>query len=117
MNGKIYSINDETFEKEVLRETCPVLVQYWASWSDPCQMISHALEHIALAYASYIKVTKLDVDESSKTLMKYGVQSVPTLMLFKNGRITATQVGALSKDHLITFIEGNVLHQLPFSYK
>ena len=117
MNGKIYPINDKTFEKEVLRETCPVLVQYWASWCDSCQMISHALEHIALAYASHIKVTKLDVEESSETLVKYGVQSVPTLMLFKNGRITATQVGALSKDHLITFIEGNVLHQLSFSYK
>ena len=109
MNGTIYSINDKTFENEVLRETCPVLVQYWASWSDPCQMISHALEHIAPSYASFIKVTKLNVEESSETLMKYGVQSVPTLMLFKNGKIIATQVGALSKDHLITFIEGNVL--------
>ncbi len=109
MNGTIYSINDKTFENEVLRETCPVLVQYWASWSDPCQMISHALEHIAPSYASFIKVTKLNVEESSETLMKYGVQSVPTLMLFKNSKIIATQVGALSKDHLITFIEGNVL--------
>ena len=114
MNGEIHLINDKTFEKEVLQETSHVLVEYWASWCEPCQMISLALERIAQSYASHIKVTKLDADQSSKTLAKYGVQSVPTLMLFRNGKIIATKVETLSREQLIAFIEGNVFRAWPF---
>jgi len=114
VNGEIHLINDKTFDTEVLQETSPVLVEYWASWCDPCQMISLALERIAQSYASHIKVTKLDADQSSKTLAKYGVQSVPTLMLFRNGKIIATKVETLSREQLIAFIEGNVFRAWPF---
>ena len=110
MNGKIYLINDNTFAKEVLQGALPVLVECWAKWCDPCKKVSQTLERMSEAYASFIKVTRLDIDESAKTKIKYDIQSVPTLMLFKNGRIIATQAGELSREHLIKFIEGQVLH-------
>ncbi len=110
MGKAIHHVNDNTFEKEVLQETYPVLVDYWADWCGPCRMIAPALEQIAQDYAGRIKVAKLNVDENTQTTMKYGIRSIPTLMLFRNGEITATQVGALSKGQLTSFIESNVLH-------
>lgn len=117
MNGKIYSINDKTFDKEVLQETFPVLVNYWTSCCELCQMISPVLEGIAEAYASHIKVAKLDANENTEIMKKYGVDSVPTLMLFRNGKIVATKVGSLDKGHLITFIEGNIMHKWALNYQ
>jgi thioredoxin 1 len=116
MSGKVHFINDKTFDKEVLQETSFVLVDYWLSWCDSCQKISPVLEKIAQSYASHIKTAKLDVDECAKTQMKYGVQNIPTLMLFRNGEIIARKVGPLSKGQLITFIEGNVIHKRSFNY-
>ena len=110
MSKAIHHVNDKTFEKEVLQETYPVLVDYWADWCGPCRMIAPALEQIAQDYAGRIKVAKLNVDENTQTTMKYGIRSIPTLMLFRNGEIAATQVGALSKGQLTSFIESNVLH-------
>ena len=110
MRKAIHHVNDNTFEKEVLRETYPVLVDYWADWCGPCRMIAPALEQIAQDYAGRIKVAKLNVDENTQTTMKYGIRSIPTLMLFRNGEIIATQVGTLSKGQLTSFIEVNVLH-------
>ena len=117
MNGKIYSINDKTFDKEVLQETFPVLVNYWTSCCGLCQIISPVLEGIAEAYASHIKVAKLDANENTDTMKKYGVHTVPTLMLFCNGKIVATKVGSLDKGHLITFIEGNIMHKWALNYQ
>jgi len=114
VNGEIHLINDKTFEKEVLQDTQPVLVDYWANWCDTCQMISPALEQIAEAYASHIKVARLNIDESDEVLMKYGIHSIPTFMLFRNGEIIATQVGTISEGQLIGFIEGNVFRAWPF---
>ena len=110
MSNAIHHVNDKTFEKEVLQDTCPVLVDYWADWCGPCQMIAPALEQIAQDYAGRIKVAKLNVDENVETPLKYGIRSIPTLMLFRNGEIIATQVGTISKGQLTSFIEANVLH-------
>ena len=110
MSKAIHHVNDDTFEKEVLKETSPVLVDYWADWCGPCRMIAPILEQIAQDYAGHIKVAKLNVDENVETPLKYGIRSIPTLMLFRNGEIIATQVGTLSKGQLTSFIEANVLH-------
>jgi len=110
MSKAIHHVNDKTFEKEVLQETYPVLVDYWADWCGPCRTITPVLEQIAQDYADHIKVAKLNVDENVETPLKYGIRSIPTLMLFRNGEIIATQVGTLSKGQLTSFIEANVLH-------
>lgn len=110
MSEAIYNVSDNTFEKEVLRETHPVLVDYWADWCGPCRMIAPALVQIAQDYAGHIKVAKLNVDENTQTTMKYGIRTIPTLMLFRNGEIIATKVGTLSKGQLTSFIESNVSH-------
>jgi thioredoxin 1 len=110
VNGKIYLINDKTFAKEVLQGALPVLVECWAKWCDPCKIVSQTLERMSEAYASFIKITRLDIDKSAKTKIKYDIQSIPTLMLFKNGKVIAIQVGELSRERLITFIESQVLH-------
>ena len=110
MGKAIHHVNDNTFEKEVLQETYPVLVDYWADWCGPCRMIAPALEQIAQDYAGRIKVAKLNVDENVETPLKYGIRSIPTLMLFRNGEIIATQFGTISKGQLTSFIEATVLH-------
>jgi len=110
MNGKIYLINDNTFMKEVLQGTLPVLVECWAKWCDSCKVVSESLDRISDSYSSFLKVTRIDIDESTKTKEKYNIKSVPTLMLFKNGKMIATQAENLSREHLITFIESQILH-------
>jgi len=117
MSGKIHSINDRTFEKEVLQEYYPVLVEYSTNRNEPNQTSFPNLEGIAESYASHIKIAKADPDGSIEIRMKYGVHSVPTLMLFRNGKVIATKVGPLSRGQLITFIEGHVLHSLPLNYR
>ena len=109
MSEAIYNVSDNTFEKEVLQETHPVLVDYWADWCGPCRTIAPALVQIAQDYAGHIKVAKLNVDENTQTTMKYGIRSIPTLMLFRKGEIIATKVGTLSKGQLTSFIEANVM--------
>jgi thioredoxin 1 len=110
MSEAIYNVSDNTFEKEVLQETHPVLVDYWADWCGPCRTIAPALVQIAQDYAGHIKVAKLNVDENTQTTMKYAIRSIPTLMLFRKGEIIATKVGTLSKGQLTSFIEANVMH-------
>jgi thioredoxin len=105
---KIIHITDDTFEQEVLQSTTPVLVDYWAEWCGPCKMIAPALDQIASEYEGRLKVAKLNIDENQSTPPKYGIRGIPTLMLFKNGNVEATKVGAVSKTQLAAFIDSNI---------
>jgi len=104
----VEKISDAEFDKEVLKSDKPVVVDFWAEWCGPCRMIAPALEEISGTLAGKVKIVKLNVDENPATAAKYGVMSIPTLMLFKNGNIEATKVGALSKSQLTTFIDSNI---------
>ena len=108
MSQKIHNVSDETFETEVLQSNVPVLVDYWAEWCGPCKMIAPILIEIAEEYGARLKVTKLNIDENQATPPKYGIRGIPTLMLFKNGNIEATKVGALSKAQLTAFIDSHI---------
>jgi thioredoxin 1 len=108
MSEKIIHITDDTFEQEVLQSQTPVLVDYWAEWCGPCKMIAPALDQIASEYQGKLKVAKLNIDENQSTPPKYGIRGIPTLMLFKNGNVEATKVGAVSKTQLAAFIDSNI---------
>jgi len=101
-------VTDSTFEDEVLNADKPVLVDYWAEWCGPCKMTAPILDEISDENADKLKVAKLNIDENPNTPPKYGVRGIPTLMLFKNGNVEATKVGALSKAQLQAFIEENL---------
>ncbi len=106
--GGIVYVTDDTFEEEVLKAEGPVLVDYWAEWCGPCKMIGPVLEEAAQDYAGRVKIAKLNIDENPATPPKYGIRGIPTLMLFKNGHVEATKVGAVSKSQLSAFIDGNL---------
>jgi len=108
MSSQIKNVSDDTFEKEVLQADGPVLVDYWAEWCGPCKMIAPVLEEIAEEYKDRLKVCKLNIDENDKTPPKYSIRGIPTLMLFKNGNVDATKVGALSKSQLTAFLDSNL---------
>ena len=108
MSGNILHVSDATFEADVLKSTQPVLVDYWADWCAPCKMIAPILEEIAVEYAGKIKVAKLNIDQNPATPPRYGIRGIPTLMLFKDGNVEATKVGALSKSQLTAFIDTNI---------
>ncbi len=108
MNNHITHVTDETFEQEVLKADQPVLLDYWAEWCGPCKMIAPILDEIAEEYASKLKVAKLNIDENPSTPPKFGIRGIPTLMLFKNGNVHATKVGALSKSQLTAFLDSNI---------
>jgi thioredoxin 1 len=108
VSEKIIHITDDSFEQEVLQSNTPVLVDYWAEWCGPCKMIAPALDQIASEYQGRLKVAKLNIDENQSTPPKYGIRGIPTLMLFKNGNVEATKVGALSKTQLAAFIDSNI---------
>ncbi len=104
----IQHVSDDTFEAEVLNSDVPVLVDYWAEWCGPCKVIAPVLEEIAGEYDGKMKVCKLDIDANEDTPPKYGIRGIPTLMLFKNGNVEATKVGALSKSQLTAFLDSNI---------
>ncbi|SFW36479.1 thioredoxin TrxA [Nitrosovibrio sp. Nv17] len=108
MSQHIRHVSDATFETEVLQSAVPVLVDYWAEWCSPCKMIAPILDEIAAEYGERLKVAKLNIDENQATPPKYGIRGIPTLMLFKNGNIEATKVGALSKSQLTAFIDSHI---------
>ncbi len=108
MSDKIVYLSDASFEEEVLKAQGPVLVDYWAEWCGPCKMIAPILDEIAAEYAGKLKVTKLNIDENPATPPKFGIRGIPTLMLFVNGEVKATKVGALSKSQLAAFLDTNL---------
>ena len=108
MSDNIQHVTDESFDNEVIGADRPVLVDYWAEWCGPCKMIAPILEEIADEYADKIKVCKLDIDTNQQTPPKYGIRGIPTLMLFRNGEVEATKVGALSKSQLAAFLDSNI---------
>ena len=108
MSEAIIHVSDDTFETEVLQSQTPVLVDYWAEWCGPCKMIAPVLETLADEYQGKLKIAKLNVDENQATPPKYGIRGIPTLMLFKNGNVEATKVGALSKSQLAAFLDSNL---------
>ena len=108
MSEHIHHVTDDTFEPEVLQSQVPVLGDYWAEWCGPCKMIAPILDEVATEYSGRLKIAKLNIDENQGTPPKYGIRGIPTLMLFKNGNIEATKVGAISKSQLTAFIDSNI---------
>jgi len=108
VSEQIVHLSDDSFESEVLKSSVPVLVDYWAEWCGPCKMIAPVLDEIAGEYADKIKVAKLNIDDNPNTPPKYGIRGIPTLMLFKDGEVEATKVGAVSKSQLTAFIDSNL---------
>ena len=100
----VSKVSDSDFEAEVLKSTEPVVVDFWAEWCGPCKMIAPALEEIAGTMNGKVKIVKLNVDENPATAAKYGIMSIPTLMLFKNGELASRQVGAAPKQKLEQWI-------------
>ena len=107
MSENIIELSDASFEQDVLKSDIPVLVDYWAEWCGPCKMIAPLLDDVAVDYVGKLKVAKLNIDKNSATPPKYGIRGIPTLMLFKNGEVAATKVGALSKTQITAFLTSN----------
>jgi thioredoxin 1 len=99
------AVSDSTFEAEVLRAERPVLVDFWAEWCGPCRAIAPHLEDLAADMAGTLTVAKINIDENPQTPMKYGVRGIPTMMLFKDGRVAATKIGALPKSKLYEWVK------------
>lgn len=101
-------VTDASFEADVIKSDIPVLVDFWAEWCGPCRMIAPVLEDLANEYTGKIKIVKVNVDENSVSAATYGVRGIPTLLLFKNGQVVDTKVGALPKGQLAAFIDSNI---------
>lgn len=108
MSDKIVQLSDASFEADVIKASGPVLVDFWAEWCGPCKMIAPILDEISQEYAGRVTVAKLNIDHNAETAPKYGIRGIPTLLLFKNGEVAATKVGALSKTQLKEFLDGNL---------
>jgi thioredoxin len=104
----IVHLTDDTFENDVLKSHVPVLVDFWADWCGPCKMIAPLLDEIAGEYKGRLKVAKLNIDQNNRTPPTFGIRGIPTLLLFKNGEVEATKVGALSKSQLVAFVDSNL---------
>ncbi|MBM4195538.1 MAG: thioredoxin TrxA [Gammaproteobacteria bacterium] len=104
----IVHIQEDTFDTEVLKSSTPVLVDFWAEWCGPCKAIAPVLEQIATEYQGRLRIAKVDVDSNQATAMRYGIRSIPTLMLFRNGVVEAQQLGLVSKDNLKKLLDGKL---------
>lgn len=108
MSESVVHITDEMFENIVLKSEMPVLVDFWAEWCNPCKMIGPILEDLAQDYKGKLVVTKLNIDQNAVMAPRYGIKALPTLLLFKDGEVKATKVGAATKSQLIVFLDGNL---------
>ena len=106
MSDNIVHVSDDSFEQDVLKAEGPVLVDFWAEWCGPCKMIAPVLEELADEYQGKLKVCKMDVDANTETAPRYGIRGIPTLIVFNNGDVAGTQVGAVSKSQLSAFVDG-----------
>lgn len=104
----IKQVTDDSFEQDVIKSDIPVLVDYWAEWCGPCKMIAPILDEVARDYEGRLEIAKLNVDENAATTAKFAVRGIPTLMLFKNGSMVASKVGALSKSQLTVFLDSHL---------
>jgi thioredoxin 1 len=101
-------VSDNSFDQDVLKSDVPVLVDYWAEWCGPCKMIAPILDEVSRDYDGRVQVAKLNVDDNQEVAAKYGIRGIPTLMLFKQGEVVATKVGALSKSQLTQFLDSHL---------
>ena len=108
MSDNIVHTNDDNFESDVLKSNKPALVDFWAEWCGPCKMIAPLLDEAAAEYVDKMSIVKLNVDESPNIAQKFGIRSIPTLMLFKDGAVQAQKLGAMSKSQLIEFLDTNL---------
>lgn len=108
MSDKIIQLSDDSFEADVINAGGPVLVDFWAEWCGPCKMIAPILSEVADEFDGKLTVGKLNVDENNETPPKYGIRGIPTLLLFKDGNVAASKVGALSKSQLEEFLQENL---------
>ncbi|HEV2607877.1 MAG TPA: thioredoxin [Xanthomonadaceae bacterium] len=108
MSDAVLDVKDSEFENQVLKSSEPVLVDFWAEWCGPCKMIGPMVEELALVYTGKMKVVKLNIEKNPTTPRQYAVRNIPTLMLFKDGKVHSTQVGAVARTQLVQFIERGI---------
>ncbi|MDP3561805.1 MAG: thioredoxin [Legionellaceae bacterium] len=108
MSAHVNAVTDASFEVDVIQSSKPVLVDFWAEWCGPCRALGPVFEEVATSHHEQVSFVKMNIDESPNTPSKYGVMSIPTLILFKNGQVEAIKMGLLSKSQLIAFIDSNI---------